>query len=346
MTNIYCKNKTHLNCVFVAFLTVTHSLQYFYTGSTGVPEFPSYVSAGYVDDVQISHCDSRTNRNEPRQEWMNFPHYWESETEICLMNQKILECSMERVKQRFNHTEGVHIYQAMYGCQWDDETKQINGYQQYGYDGEDFISFDLNTGTWVAPKPQGLITKHQWDADRALIERAKNDLTQRCPEYLEMYVVYGSHTLTRKDLPSVSFLQRSSSSQVSCFATGFYPSKAEMFWRKDGAEIHNGVEKGEILPNNDGTYQMSADIDLSSVPPEDRTKYECVFQLSGEKDLIHELKKTKIKTNKNHSIDINTSVFPGVLKNFIVHPLIKNKRASIKKNINFLKLMIKLRLFH
>uniref|UniRef100_A0A3Q2QBH9 Ig-like domain-containing protein n=1 Tax=Fundulus heteroclitus TaxID=8078 RepID=A0A3Q2QBH9_FUNHE len=85
------------------------------------------------------------------------------------------------------------------------------------------------------------------------------------------------------DLPSVSFLQKSSSSPVSCHATGFYPNRAVMFWRKDGEEIHDSVE---ILPNNDGTFQMSFEIDLSSVAPEDWNKYECVFQLSG-MHLIH-----------------------------------------------------------
>ncbi|XP_015259809.1 PREDICTED: major histocompatibility complex class I-related gene protein-like [Cyprinodon variegatus] len=292
---------------------VTPSLKYSTcTTSPELTTFPEFVEVELVDEQPVSYYDSVLRKKIPKQDWMaksEGPGSWKRSNQALITAQKTFKNNINIAKQNFNPIGGVHIYQAMYGCQWDDETKQINGYQQYGYDGEDFISFDLNTGTWVAPKPQGLITKHQWDADRALIERAKNDLTQRCPEYLEMYVVYGSHTLTRKDLPSVSFLQRSSSSQVSCFATGFYPSKAEMFWRKDGAEIHNGVEKGEILPNNDGTYQMSADIDLSSVPPEDRTKYECVFQLSGEKDLIHELKKTKIKTNKNHSMLNACSVF-------------------------------------
>ncbi|XP_047239110.1 major histocompatibility complex class I-related gene protein-like isoform X2 [Girardinichthys multiradiatus] len=65
--------------------------------------------------------------------------------------------------------------------------------------------------------------------------------------------------------PSVSLLQKTPFSLVTCHATGFYPDTALMFWRKDGEELHEGVEKGEILPNNDGTFQMSVGLNVSSV---------------------------------------------------------------------------------
>ncbi|KAM7384772.1 hypothetical protein PAMA_011902 [Pampus argenteus] len=71
-----------------------------------------------------------------------------------------------------------------------------------------------------------------------------------------------------------------------------------MFWRKDGEELHNGVEPGEVLPNHDGSFQMSVDLDLSSVKPEDWRKYECVFHLSGVKDdIVTELDKAVIRSN-------------------------------------------------
>ncbi|XP_049895773.1 major histocompatibility complex class I-related gene protein-like, partial [Epinephelus moara] len=101
------------------------------------------------------------------------------------------------------------------------------------------------------------------------------------------------------DLPSVSLLQKSPSSPVSCHATGFYPNSAMMFWRKDGEELHENVDRGEILPNHDGSFQMSSDLNVSSVSPEDWKKYECVFQLSGVKeDIVTKLNKAVIRTNR------------------------------------------------
>ena len=85
----------------------------------------------------------------------------------------------------------------MYGCEWDDETDEVKGFYQWGYDGEDFISFDLKTGTYVSPKQQAVITKHKWDHDKALRARDKHYLTQICPEWLKKYVNYGRSSLLR-----------------------------------------------------------------------------------------------------------------------------------------------------
>ncbi|XP_030268691.1 H-2 class I histocompatibility antigen, Q9 alpha chain-like [Sparus aurata] len=283
---------------------VTHSLKYFYTGSSGVLNFPEFVAVGMVDEVEVIHYDSNIKRIKPKQDWMSRateddPQYWEWNTGNFMGSEHNFKASIDTLKPRFNQTGGVHIFQTMYGCEWDDETKEVNGFYQDGYDGEDFISFDLKTETWIAPKQQAVITKHKWDDNKAWIAGQKNYLTQTCPEWLKKYVDYGRSVLLRTDLPSVSLLQKTPSSPVSCLATGFYPHRASLVWRKDGEELHEEVDHGEILPNHDGTFQMSVDLKLSSVSPEDWTRYDCVFQLSGVKeDIVTKLDKAVIRTNE------------------------------------------------
>ncbi|XP_017163071.1 major histocompatibility complex class I-related gene protein [Poecilia reticulata] len=276
------------------------------------------MSAGLLDDVQISYCDSIANRNIPKQDWMNNvssdnPHYWEEETLTCLAKQETLKENIEIAKLRFNQTGGVHIVQRMYGCEWDDESQQVTSYNQYGYDGEDFLTLDMESNRWIAPKQQAVLTTNKWNSNTAELEYRKNYLNQECPDWLKKYVDYGRSSLMRTVRPSVSLLRKFSSSPVSCHATGFYPNRAEMFWRKNGEEIHDGVEKGEIVPNNDGTFQMSAHIDLSSVPTEDWSKYECVFQLSGDKeDVTNRLEKTRILTNESNTPNVIILVVAAV----------------------------------
>ncbi|KAM7373604.1 hypothetical protein PAMP_008445 [Pampus punctatissimus] len=282
---------------------VKHSLKYFFTASSEVKNFPDFVGVALVDEVPMGYCDSIIKRAEAKQDWSqkmmdDDPQHLEWYNQRCLLNKYSYKAHVDILKQQLNQTEGVNIFQRLSGCEWDDETGEVHGFLQFGYDGEDFISFDPKTLTWIAPKPQAVITKHKWDRERANNEIWKNFFTQLCPDLMKRYLNLGKSLLLRTDLPSVSLLQKTPSSPVSCHATGFYPNRAMMFWRKDGEELHDGVEPGEILPNHDGSFQMSVDLDLSSVKPEDWRKYECVFHLSDVKDdIVTKLDKTVIRTN-------------------------------------------------
>ncbi|XP_076735397.1 major histocompatibility complex class I-related protein 1 isoform X3 [Maylandia zebra] len=302
------KMEKKMKCVLILLLCchvaspVKHSLKYFFTETPGAQSIPEFVVVAFVDEVQIGDSNS-VREAKPKKDWIKFfeDHPQDLEWYRFQSNEihHFFKATIETLRQRLNQTEGVHILQRMSGCEWDDETGEINGYDQYGYGGVDFLAFDSQTLTWIAPKPQAVITKMRFDAHERRFESNKNFLGHQCPEFLKEYLRYGR-----------SFLQTA----VSCHATGFYPDRAVMFWRKDGEEIHEGVDPGESLPNNDGTFQMSIDLNVSSVTPEDWQRYDCVFHLSGmNEDMITKLDKTVIRTNREKPADTVTFISAAVV---------------------------------
>uniref|UniRef100_A0A8C4ZX68 Ig-like domain-containing protein n=1 Tax=Gadus morhua TaxID=8049 RepID=A0A8C4ZX68_GADMO len=286
----------------ILLLIIIIPMMYFLTGSSGLTTFPEFVAVGMVDGVQIDYYDSNTQRVVLKQDWMELvtiedPDYLERNTGKAQGAQQTFKANIGIAKLRFNQTGGAHMFQFMCGCEWDDEDDTNDGHYQFGYDGEDFIALDLKTMTWVAPVRQAVPTKRKWDQDRAGLQYIKNYQTKECDYWLKKYLVYGKSTLQRTERPRVSLLQRSPSSPVVCHATGFYPDRVVVFWRRDGQELHEQVDPGEVLPNHDGTFQVSVDLNLTAVPQEDWGRYECVVQLKGIEDISTPLDPALIRTN-------------------------------------------------
>ncbi|XP_030193824.1 major histocompatibility complex class I-related gene protein isoform X2 [Gadus morhua] len=297
--------------------SVIHSLQFFQTASSGLSTFPEYVTVLMVDEVQVEYYDSNTRRIITKQDWIDQfyrdpPGELEIATERRKGIQQVYKVNLGTLKKRFNQTGGAHVYQTMDGCEWDDEDGTTEGYDQHGYDGEDFLAWDLKTLTWVAPVHQALTTKRRWEQNRALMEQYKYYYTKECVDWLKKFLAYGKSTLQRTERPRVSLLQRSPSSPVVCHATGFYPNRVVVFWRRDGQELHEQVDPGEVLPNHDGTFQVSVDLDLTAVPQEDWERYECVVQLKGIEDISTPLDPALIRTNGGDKSHILAFILTGV----------------------------------
>ncbi|GAA6074446.1 BOLA class I histocompatibility antigen, alpha chain BL3-7-like, partial [Tachysurus ichikawai] len=178
----------------------THSMQYFYTAVTPGINFPEFTIVGQVDGGQFVYYDNKIGKMIPKTEWIQKNEgadYWNRETQIQQGTQETFKVNVATLMQRFNQSTGVHTVQLMCGCELDDDGT-VRGYEQFGYDGEDFISLDLKTVTWTAAKRQAVITKNKWDNDRGWTVGQKNYLDNICIEWLKKYVSYGRETLERK----------------------------------------------------------------------------------------------------------------------------------------------------
>ncbi|CAL8377730.1 unnamed protein product [Boreogadus saida] len=182
--------------------SVIHSLQFFHTASSGISTFPEFVMVVMVDKVQVEYYDSNTQRIIAKQDWVDQanredPNSLERETEERKDSQQVYKGNIEIQKKLFNLTGGAHIVQRMNGCEWDDEDGTTEGYDQYGFDGEDFIALDLKTLTWVAPVHQAFATKLRLDHNTAFNQYKKNYYTKVCVDVLKQLLAYGKSTLQR-----------------------------------------------------------------------------------------------------------------------------------------------------
>ncbi|KAL6466071.1 hypothetical protein MHYP_G00262040 [Metynnis hypsauchen] len=260
----------------------SHSLLYLYTTITPGLHYPEFISVGLVDGEQFVYYDSKIKKKIPKTEWMEKNEgedYWKTETETSQHHQEEFRYDVVNLMKRFNQAGGVHTVQQMYGCELDADGT-IRGHWLYGYDGEDFISFDLNTETWTAAHPKAAITKRRWESQKVYAAQVKAYLENECPAWLQKYVEYGRSSLERKVSPEVSLFQKDSSSPVVCHATGFFPKAVKISWQKNGEDLHEDVELRETLPNQDGTFQKRS---VLTVSPEElkKNKYTCVVQHGG-----------------------------------------------------------------
>ncbi|XP_076855065.1 BOLA class I histocompatibility antigen, alpha chain BL3-7-like isoform X2 [Brachyhypopomus gauderio] len=283
-----CFSMDHINRIMKALLSIafsfhqvsaaTHTLHYIYTAVITGKNSPELSAVGLVDGDQFMYYDSNISKYIPKTEWIkkidDHDLYW--------IKQRTHEIFQDNLREDYiSPIKGVHRVQVMYGCELDDDATK-RGYIQYGYDGEDYISLDMNTKTWTASNDKALFTKLKWDLNG--VENVYY-LENTCIERLQKYVSNGRDTLERKVPPEVSVYQKGSSSAV-CHATGFFPKAVMISWQKDGEDLHENVELTETLPNHDGSFQKRS---ILTVSPEElkNHKYTCVVQHSGlERDVV------------------------------------------------------------
>ncbi|XP_032903662.1 H-2 class I histocompatibility antigen, Q9 alpha chain-like isoform X2 [Amblyraja radiata] len=256
----------------------SHSLRYFFTGVTPGSGIPEFTAVGYVDDEQIDYYDSVSQRAEPRQRWMaesRGADYWERETQRARRWETRSKFNIQTLERRTNQSGGIHTVQMMYGCELRSDGSSA-GFCQYGWDGEDFISFDKEHMVWVTPVPWGLLTKHEWDRNTGYNLQNKAYLEETCIEWLQKYVQAGQSHLTPVQ-PEVSIFLSGDGSRVWCFTTGFYPRSIEVNLVRDGLVLDESRSHG-TLPNHDGTFQQGRWV---HVEPGDTAPLSCRVEHPG-----------------------------------------------------------------
>uniref|UniRef100_A0A8C6XC05 Ig-like domain-containing protein n=1 Tax=Naja naja TaxID=35670 RepID=A0A8C6XC05_NAJNA len=261
----------------------SHSLKFFFTAisepSQGQPHF---VSVGYMDGQVFVHYNSHDRMVTPRVSWIEKyvgkedPKYWDINSRKVRGSETMFRKNLEILRRRYNQSEGSHIIQWMYGCELRRDGSK-GGFNQYGYDGSTFLTFDKATLTWVAPDPQAQITQRKWDAIPRLNQKRKTYLEEICINWIRKYLSYGNETLLRTgEAPEVTVrgkteVEDGMETHV-CHLDGFYPREIDASWTRDGEVWEEETFHGSVAPNADGTYHYWLSI---WIDPKERGRYRC-----------------------------------------------------------------------
>ncbi|XP_051627725.1 class I histocompatibility antigen, F10 alpha chain-like isoform X2 [Manacus candei] len=262
---------------------VLHSLRYLrVVVSEPSPGLPQYVGVGYVDEIPFASYSSERGRVEPRTLWMAAgaePGYWDTETWISKMYQHEDPAHLEMLQIRYNQSGGLHTLQRDISCELLSDGS-IRGSFRQGFDGQDFLSFELGSRSFVAADGAAQITKRRWESDGITVERLTNYLEHICPEVLQKHVQYGQEALEQKEPPDVhvSGKEEHGILTLSCHAYGFYPGIIGINWLKGDELRDQETEWGGIVPNSDGTFHSWARIEAL---PGEREQYRCRVEHTG-----------------------------------------------------------------
>uniref|UniRef100_A0A8C0HGU4 Ig-like domain-containing protein n=1 Tax=Chelonoidis abingdonii TaxID=106734 RepID=A0A8C0HGU4_CHEAB len=154
--------------------------------------------------------------------------------------------------------------------------------------GEDFISFSVDEGTWVAQHRHKLALNSRdfLNQDKSTTAMAQFLLRTMCINDLKSFVQYGKESLERQVSPEAQTESSPLPSRTPapvllvCRVTGFYPRPVRMAWLQDGEEVVPGwrLNSSGILPNVDLTYQLRSSL---SVGLGDGHSYACQVQHSS-----------------------------------------------------------------
>ncbi|XP_035307312.1 H-2 class I histocompatibility antigen, Q10 alpha chain-like [Cricetulus griseus] len=264
----------------------SHSLRYFYTiESRPSLREPRFIAVGYVDDTQFVRFDSDAEnpRYEPRAQWMEReePEYWERETRKAKELEQSFRGKLRTLLGYYNQNKGgSHTFQHLSGCHLGSNGRFQRGYEQFAYDGNDYIALNDDLRTWTAADPEAQMAWRKWE-QTGEAERHRAYLEGECVEWLHRHLEHGKDQLLRTDPPKTHVTHHPKPDgkvTLRCWALGFYPADITLTWNKDEEELTQDMEIVETRPAGDGTFQKWAAVE---VPVGEEQNYTCFVEHEG-----------------------------------------------------------------
>ncbi|KAM4641448.1 major histocompatibility complex class I-related gene protein-like isoform 2-T2 [Discoglossus pictus] len=258
----------------------SHSLKYYFTvASMPHPGLPPYSIVGHVDDMQFARYTSETRQAQPLYKWMEQrldAEHWEDMTKRGYHYENFHKQFTRLIHSLFNQTHSQaedNILQVKFACEMH-EDGSIGGYQEFGFNGMEFIVFDKERLVFVPAMNEAQFITQKWNSDQSIAQRQNNRIIHDCINWMKKYFTHGKNELEKKDPPSVKISSRESGNitKIHCQVYGFYPRAVDVKWVKNGVYDVYSEEAKQILPNPDGTFQIRV---TAEVTPQVGVSYAC-----------------------------------------------------------------------
>ncbi|XP_067281535.1 patr class I histocompatibility antigen, B-2 alpha chain-like isoform X2 [Pseudorasbora parva] len=261
-----------------------HFLYYKFTVLTRAGTFPEFSAVCVCDDRRISHFSNKERVWIGAEDWTEAPPDPPDPRDWFIHQIRTLsDCTDSQCSE-------LHVLQRIIGCELEklpDGSVSLTVFDEYGFDGEDLISFNSDAEQWIDKSPKAKRTKEEWDLHTGRNQVIKYFL-KTCADWISGFhntkkQQFGSllsnhwfpdsiqHCSASPDsaLPAGSpdvhmFACKAPDDQnklvLTCLATGFCPRDVQMEIRLSRTKLED--QTSELRPNDDQTFQMRTSVKI------------------------------------------------------------------------------------
>uniref|UniRef100_H2PIH4 MHC class I polypeptide-related sequence B n=1 Tax=Pongo abelii TaxID=9601 RepID=H2PIH4_PONAB len=263
-----------------------HSLRYNLTVLSQDGSVQSeFLAEGHLDGQPFLRYDRQKHRAKPLGQWAENvlgAKTWDTETEDLTENGRDLRRTLTHIKDQKG---GLHSLQEIKVCEIH-EDRSTRGSWHFYYDGELFLSQNLETQEWTVPQSSRAQTlainiMNFWKEDAMKTKTHYRAVQADCLQKLQRYLESG--IVLRRIVPPMVNVTCSEASEgnitMTCRASSFYPWNITLTWRQDGISLsHDAQQWGDVLPDRNGTYQTWV---ATRIRQGEEQRFTCYMEHSG-----------------------------------------------------------------
>ncbi|KAA0724552.1 MHC class I polypeptide-related sequence B [Triplophysa tibetana] len=260
----------------------SHSFWLLATYMRGQTPFPQFSYILMLDDVRVLYYNGDTRTFIRRGNTTDENHVFDSNVLLTISDYigSFFRGKWEIATNSLNKTDvkGALVLQRLVLCEMKDNGKPGQMITRDAFEGftTDELRYIDNNFTYQGTlNVTAQVLKIHLEVS---MWRHKHLYLPTCLKTLKGYTETRKNQISRKVKPKIRLFQKDQSfgSQVSCLATGFYPRHISLSMLRDGQPVSDHeITGGDLLPNDDGTYQMRKILRISAAEQRKKHKYTC-----------------------------------------------------------------------